>query len=113
MLKCTGCFNVGIGSVAVSDPGPALPDLFDALLAALAGETVSHILITHTHLDHSPAAAALKRATAAPTLGFGPHGATRSDGAGSEEGPDRQFVPDRAPRAGAIVEGKGWRMPPV
>ena len=101
------------GSVAVIDPGPALQGHIDALLAALTGETVSHILITHTHLDHSPAAAALKRATAAPTLGFGPHGATRSEGAGSEEGADREFVPDLALRDGDVVEGKGWRMTAV
>jgi glyoxylase-like metal-dependent hydrolase (beta-lactamase superfamily II) len=112
-FKGTGTYIVGRGSVAVIDPGPALPDHVDALLAALAGETVSHILITHTHLDHSPAAAALKRATAAPALGFGPHGATRSDGAASEEGADRDFIPDRALRDGDVVEGKGWRMTAV
>src|SRR5258707_11649196 len=72
-FKGTGTYIVGHGSVAVIDPGPALQDHIAALLAALDGETVSHILITHTHLDHSPAAAALKSATGAPTLGFGPH----------------------------------------
>jgi glyoxylase-like metal-dependent hydrolase (beta-lactamase superfamily II) len=112
-FKGTGTYIVGRGNVAVIDPGPALPDHVEALLAALAGETVSHILITHTHLDHSPAAAALKRATGAPTLGFGPHGATRSEGAGSEEGADRAFVPDLALRDGDVVEGKGWRMAAV
>ncbi len=117
-FKGTGTYIVGRGSVAVIDPGPALPDHVEALLAALDGETVSHILVTHTHLDHSPAAAALKRATGAPTLGFGPHGATRSegpgnDGRGSEEGADRDFVPDEALRDGDVVEGKGWRMTAV
>ncbi len=117
-FKGTGTYIVGRGSVAVIDPGPALPEHIDALLAALAGETVSHILVTHTHLDHSPAAAALKRATGAPTLGFGPHGtnqhgATRSEGAGGEEGADRDFVPDLALRDGDVVEGKGWRMAAV
>jgi glyoxylase-like metal-dependent hydrolase (beta-lactamase superfamily II) len=109
-FKGTGTYIVGRGSVAVIDPGPALPDHVDALLAALAGERVSHILVTHTHLDHSPAAAALKQATGAPTLGFGPHGATRSEGAGSEEGADRDFVPDHALRDGDTVAGKGWRL---
>src|SRR6266851_6147755 len=112
-FKGTGTYIVGRGSVAVIDPGPALQGHIDALLAALTGETVSHILITHTHLDHSPAAAALKRATRAPTLGFGPHGATRSEGAGSEEGADREFNPDEALRDGDVVEGKGWRMTAV
>ncbi|HEX3499503.1 MAG TPA: MBL fold metallo-hydrolase [Stellaceae bacterium] len=112
-FKGTGTYIVGRGSVAVIDPGPALPDHIEALLASLTGETVSHILVTHTHLDHSPAAAALKRATGAPTLGFGPHGATRSEGAGSEEGADRAFVPDLTLRDGDVVEGKGWRMEAV
>ena len=109
-FKGTGTYIVGRGSVAIIDPGPALQDHVDALVAALDGETVSHILVTHTHLDHSPAAAALKRATGAPTLGFGPHGTAPSAGAGSEEGADRDFVPDRVLRDGDIVEGKGWRM---
>src|SRR5882724_341961 len=95
-FKGTGTYIVGHGSVAVIDPGPALPEHVDALLAALANETVSHILVTHTHLDHSPAA-----------------GALRSEGAGSEEGADRAFVPDLALRDGDIVEGKGWRMAAV
>jgi glyoxylase-like metal-dependent hydrolase (beta-lactamase superfamily II) len=112
-FKGTGTYIVGRGSVAVIDPGPALDDHVAALLAALDGETVSHILVTHTHLDHSPAAAALKRATGAPTLGFGPHGVTRSTGPGSEEGGDRDFVPDLALRDGDIVDGKGWRIEAV
>src|ERR1043166_2718608 len=109
-FKGTGTYVIGRGSVAVIDPGPALPKHIEALLTALDGETVSHILVTHTHLDHSPAAATLKRATGAPTLGFGRHGSTRSEGAGSEEGADREFVPDLFLRDGDIVEGKGWRI---
>jgi glyoxylase-like metal-dependent hydrolase (beta-lactamase superfamily II) len=112
-FKGTGTYIVGRGSVAVIDPGPALDDHVASLLSALDGETVSHILVTHTHLDHSPAAAALKRATGAPTLGFGPHGATRSTGPGTEEGGDRDFVPDLALRDGDIVEGKTWRIEAV
>ena len=54
----TGTYVVGRGRVAVIDPGPDLAEHVTALLAGLAGESVSHILITHTHLDHSPAAAA-------------------------------------------------------
>ncbi|MFV1991239.1 MAG: MBL fold metallo-hydrolase, partial [Acidimicrobiales bacterium] len=51
----TGTYIVGRGSVAVIDPGPYSPDHIDAVLAALEpGETVSHILVTHTHSDHSP-----------------------------------------------------------
>jgi glyoxylase-like metal-dependent hydrolase (beta-lactamase superfamily II) len=73
-FKGTGVYIVGGGkSVAVIDPGPDLPAHVAALSRALDGRTVSHILITHTHRDHSPAAAALKQATGARTFGFGPH----------------------------------------
>jgi glyoxylase-like metal-dependent hydrolase (beta-lactamase superfamily II) len=103
----TGTYVVGRGEVAVIDPGPDLPTHVEALLAALAGERVTHILVTHTHLDQSPAAAALKAATGAPTLGFGPHGATGETG---EAGADLAFMPDRRLADGEAVEGPGWRL---
>ena len=56
----TGTYIVGSGNVAVIDPGPSLTEHVDALVSELEGERVEHILITHTHLDHSPAAALLK-----------------------------------------------------
>jgi glyoxylase-like metal-dependent hydrolase (beta-lactamase superfamily II) len=106
----TGTYVVGHGKVAVIDPGPALAEHVQALLAALTGETVTHILVTHTHRDHSPAAAALKAATGAPTLGFGPHGAVGED---VEAGADRAFAPDVVLRDGDVVEGAGWRLAAV
>lgn len=114
-FKGTGTYIVGHGKVAVIDPGPDLAEHVEALTAALAGETVTHILITHTHLDHSPAAAALKAATGAATYGFGRHGSGRaSDRAGiggtSEEGGDHDFVPDVTMRDGDAVEGADWRL---
>ena len=108
----TGTYVVGNGRVAIIDPGPDLAEHIDATLAALRGETVDAILVTHTHRDHSPAAAALKRATGAPTYGFGPHAAGR-DGAQVEEGGDLAFVPDRLMRDGDIVDGMGWRLAAV
>lgn len=105
----TGTFVVGNGHVAIVDPGPALAEHVDALLDALRGETVDHVLITHTHLDHSPAAAAVKLATGAPTYGYGPH-AAGLDRTEVEAGGDRAFVPDRVLRDGDVVEGPGWRL---
>ena len=96
-FKGTGTYIVGRGKVAVVDPGPVLPDHIDALIKAVEGETVTHILITHTHLDHSPAAAALQRATGAKTYAYGPHGSRRAEerfGGVIEEGGDRDFKPD-------------------
>ncbi|MGE3590855.1 MAG: MBL fold metallo-hydrolase, partial [Ilumatobacteraceae bacterium] len=69
----TGTYIVGRGDVAVIDPGPALDGHRDALAAALDGERVTSVLITHCHADHSPLAGWLSQTTGAPTVGFGPH----------------------------------------
>src|SRR6266571_5125681 len=65
----TGTHLVGGEGVAVIDPGPDLTDHVAATMAALGGATVSHILVTHTHRDHSPAARLLQEQTGAPTYG--------------------------------------------
>jgi len=110
-LHGTGTYVVGYGRVAVIDPGPTLPEHIDALLHALSGETIEHILVTHTHLDHSPASAAVKRATGASTHSYGPHAAAA--GPAVEEGGDRDFVPDRVLRDGDTVAGPGWHLTAV
>jgi glyoxylase-like metal-dependent hydrolase (beta-lactamase superfamily II) len=116
-FKGTGTYIVGKGQVAVIDPGPLLLEHVDALTRALAGETVTHILITHTHIDHSPAAAPFKLATGAKTFGFGPHGGGSSRALDSgiapgpmDEGGDRAFVPDVVLREGDTVAGPGWHL---
>lgn len=107
----TGTYILGRGRVAIIDPGPLLDEHVGALLDAVSGETVTHILITHTHLDHSPAAAPLARATGAPTYGFGPHGSGRlADGVAVEEGGDMAFHPDHIMRDGEVIEGDGWQV---
>lgn len=114
-FKGTGTYVIGRGKVAVIDPGPDLAEHVAALLDALSGETVTDILITHTHIDHSPAAAAVKQATGAKTHGFGPHGAGSSSvhGGVSEEGGDRAFHPDVTLRDGDTVAGPGWHLTAV
>jgi len=107
-FRGTGVYLVGDAkSVTVIDPGPSDPKHLDALLAAIGGRQVSHILITHTHRDHSPAAAPLKAATGAKTYGYGPH--ARHDG-DVEEGGDRDFVPDVTVRDGDVIESGGDRF---
>ncbi len=104
----TGTYIIGRGEVAVIDPGPMLPDHVDALLAGLGEETVSHILVTHTHADHSPAARLLRQRTGAPVFAFGPHA---RDSAGElEGGVDREFVPDFLLDDGEVVPGDGWSL---
>jgi glyoxylase-like metal-dependent hydrolase (beta-lactamase superfamily II) len=81
----TNTYLVGGEELAVIDPGPAIDDHVQAVLAAGAGR-IRWILCTHTHLDHSPAAAALKAATGAIVIGrpAPPH-----------PGQDAAFAPDR------------------
>ena len=110
-FRGTGTYVIGEGRVAVIDPGPDLPEHTDAILAALKGETVTHILITHTHLDHSPGARALKAATGAPTFGYGPHGSGKAEqGITVEAGGDMDFVPDEIVHDGTVIEGGDWSM---
>ena len=112
-FKGTGTYVVGEGEVAVIDPGPDLAEHVAALLASLDGERVTHILVTHTHRDHSPAARALKEATGAPTYGFGPHAGGQRGEAGSEEGGDWDFVPDIVAHDGDGIVGGNWRFEAV
>jgi glyoxylase-like metal-dependent hydrolase (beta-lactamase superfamily II) len=58
-FRGTGTYVVGDGEVAVIDPGPDLAEHVAALLGGRGNERVTHILVTHTHRDHSPAAKAL------------------------------------------------------
>lgn len=107
----TGTYIVGNGQVAVIDPGPLDSDHLDALQGALAGETISHILITHTHRDHSPAAEPLKQATGAPTLAMGRHGLDQPRAKDSaHHGGDLDFIPDQRLEDGDLVQGDGWTL---
>ena len=109
----TGTYITGKDVVAVIDPGPDDDAHFEALKSALSGRTVSHILITHTHLDHSPLAARLKQLTGAKTYAYGPHGCGRSPVSGDvrlDAGGDMAFVPDIEIRDGDVLEGPDWTM---
>jgi glyoxylase-like metal-dependent hydrolase (beta-lactamase superfamily II) len=110
-FRGTGTYIIGRGNVAVIDPGPMLEEHIEALKACLQGETVTHILITHTHFDHSPAAAPLKAYWGTKTYGYGPHGASKRDqGVMVEEGGDMDFVPDVVIGHGDIIKGDGWTV---
>jgi glyoxylase-like metal-dependent hydrolase (beta-lactamase superfamily II) len=110
----TCAYIVGDGRVAIIDPGPDIPAHIDALLAAVHGETVEHILVTHTHRDHSTAAPAIRAATGAKTFGEGPHRPARPLHAGEvnplEAGADHDFLPDRRIADGEVVSGRGYAL---
>ncbi|PHQ68658.1 MAG: hypothetical protein COB93_10140 [Sneathiella sp.] len=105
----SGTYIIGKGEVAVIDPGPLDDEHIAALTRALKGEMVTHILITHTHMDHSPAAEPLKQLTGAKTYGFGPHGSGKPD-LQLEEGGDMDFVPDVTIMDGDVIVGNGWTV---
>ena len=111
----TGTYIIGRGKVAVIDPGPDDAAHVQAVAAAVQGETVTHHVITHTHRDHSPATAALKRLVGGRAYGFGPHGSGRTGGVEGdvEEGGDSGFVPDVKVRDGDLIEGEGWTLEAV
>ena len=113
-LSGTVSYIVGRGKVAIIDPGPDDEAHARALLDAVRGETVTHILITHTHRDHSPNAARIKAATGAPTYAEGVHRASRpyyeSETMSTEAGADRDFKPDIVVRDGEIINGDGWAL---
>lgn len=113
-FKGTSTFIIGHGRVAVIDPGPDDPAHLAALLEAVRGETVTHILITHTHKDHSPLTPKLKAATGATTYGVGPHGAGAADhSVRLDAGADLAFAPDIAVPHGARIAGSGWTLEAV
>lgn len=112
---CT--YIIGRGDVAILDPGPDDPAHVAALLAAVAGETVSHIVVTHTHRDHSPAAAAVKAATGATVVGCTPHHAARPLHIGEinplDASADTDFRADLEMPDGATVSGADWTLSAV
>jgi glyoxylase-like metal-dependent hydrolase (beta-lactamase superfamily II) len=113
-FKGTVSYIVGRDRVAIIDPGPLDETHIEALLDAVRNETVTHILVTHTHRDHSPAAAPIKAATGAPTYGEGPHRAARElhldEAPRLDAGGDREFHPDFKLVDGDVVAGDGWRF---
>lgn len=106
----TGVYIVGRGEVAVIDPGPDLPEHLKALQAALAGERVTHVLVTHHHLDHSPLAHPLAKLHGAKVHGLPAPAPYASDAPALEEGGDDRFRPDVTLADGDVLTGPGWTL---
>lgn len=118
----TNCYLLGEGAITVIDPGPAHADHLRAILEALApGERISRILVTHSHIDHSPGAHPLARETGAPVLAFGDSAAGRSQRMralvshpiGGGEGVDQTFAPDECLPDGAELDINGLPLQAV
>lgn len=113
----TNSYILGNGHVAIVDPGPDDSRHVADLLKAVAGETVSHIILTHTHRDHTGALAALREATGALTAGNGPHRPSRPPRAGEtarlDAAGDANFQPDILLADGATLSGESWQVEAV
>ena len=108
----TQTYIVGDRNLAIIDPGPDLPVHVGAILAEVAGRQVAAILCTHTHRDHSPAAARLKAATGAPIIGCAPL-TMEDEGPRADAAFDPDYAPDRVLTDGEALEGEGWTLEAV
>ena len=107
----TGVYIIGSQNVAVIDPGPTLPEHTAALDAALEGRTVTHVLVTHHHIDHCPYAHPLARKHGCKVYGYGaPQREPEMGEVRLEAGDDLAFKPDIEIRGGEVFEGDGWTL---
>ncbi|NND18085.1 MAG: MBL fold metallo-hydrolase [Silicimonas sp.] len=115
----TNTFVIGEGRVAIVDPGPESASHLDAIRRATRGETITHILVTHAHLDHSSLTRRIARETGALVHAFGPAHAGRTEImnilarqglVGGGEGIDEAFRPDIAINDGDRIDGDGWQV---
>ena len=114
-FRGTNTYLLGETDLAVIDPGPESTAHLEAILAAVGpGQRISHVLVTHAHLDHAPLARPLAERCGAKVLAYGDAQAGRSaamtqlaarglrDGG---EGIDHAFRPDRCLADGEEIEG--------
>jgi glyoxylase-like metal-dependent hydrolase (beta-lactamase superfamily II) len=112
-LYGTGVYIIGEGEVAVIDPGPNNPEHLEALFKAIVGERVTHIFVTHGHLDHSPAAKPLSQKTSAKIYGSGIPTVHSFTEVRMEAGDDFNFEPDIAAKDGERFSGPNWTIEAV
>lgn len=109
---CT--YIIGRGRVAIVDPGPTSAEHLAAMLAAIAGETLEAIFVTHTHRDHAPGAKALKEATGAAIVGCAPHVPIRDDSSGRlDASHDMDYAPDVVMADGDVHAVAGFMLEAV
>lgn len=108
----TQTYLVGTGDLAVIDPGPDEADHLEALRRGIAGRPVRAIMCTHTHRDHSPAAAPLAQMTGAPIIGCAPL-TLDDDGPRADAAFDAAYAPSRVLGDAERIEGEGWTLETV
>ena len=108
---CT--YIVGRGDVAVIDPGRENEAHTQAIIDALKGERIAHIVVTHTHKDHSPGAALLAERTGAPIVGCAPFTPKGGPESGLDSAHDLAYAPARVLKDGDRIEGDGYTLEAV
>lgn len=108
----TNSYIIGEEDVAILDPGPADEGHISCLLEATQGQRISHILISHSHSDHSPGAALLREHCDAPIYAEGPHRPARTLHLGEinplDAAADMDLVIDHQLKDGEKIKGAGW-----
>ena len=105
----TGVYIIGRGEVAVIDPGPPIDAHLEALKRALAGERVTHVFTTHTHMDHSPLAHPLAQWAGCKVYGTPDPPGTQEHPSLEEDG-ESGFMPDILVNDGDVFTGPGWTL---
>lgn len=98
----TNSYLVGEERLALIDPGPALEAHIASLLRIIGERSLEWILVTHTHQDHSPAAAMLRSVTGAKVVGMPP--------AAEAVHQDDSFEPDQVCGDGDRIAGDGFQL---
>lgn len=115
--KGTNTYLIGTETLAILDPGPIIEEHLKTIDEAVAGRPVSHIIVTHTHMDHSPSATQLANKYGAKIYAEGEHRAARDLFIGEvnplDASSDKDFKPDLILKDGEIVEGDGWSLETV
>ena len=116
-FRGTNTYLLGNNEIAVIDPGPAIQSHFDAIMGSLnKNQVITHIFITHSHIDHSPLAKQLSETTLAPILAFGDSSKGKSvvmsnlSDLNGGEGIDYNFKPDVFLTNNQIIKSKEWSI---
>ena len=116
-FRGTNTYLLGNNEIAVIDPGPSIQSHFDAIMGSLnASQVITHIFITHSHIDHSPLAKQLSEITSAPILAFGDSSEGKSvvmsnlSDLNGGEGIDYNFKPDVFLTNNQIIKSKEWSI---
>jgi glyoxylase-like metal-dependent hydrolase (beta-lactamase superfamily II) len=106
----TGTFIVGTKELAIIDPGPIDDDHLKAIIKTSGKNKISHIIVTHTHNDHSPLSKPLQEITGAPIYSYFNEAMDTKTNNQFEEGYDISFKPDVIVKDGDLINGFDWTL---